>query len=51
MGHADINRTYATYGGWVREMGAETAALREAWLERKSAERTIGAPDTPQSGS
>ena len=31
MGHADINRTFATYGGWVREMGADAAAMREAW--------------------
>jgi integrase len=31
MGHADVNRTFSTYGGWVREMGADAAALRESW--------------------
>jgi hypothetical protein len=33
MGHADVNRTFATYGGWVREMGADAAALRERWAD------------------
>jgi hypothetical protein len=28
MGHADVNRTFATCGGWVPELGAD-AALRE----------------------
>jgi integrase len=31
MGHADVSRTYKTYGGWVREMGADAAVLRESW--------------------
>jgi integrase len=34
MGHANVNRTFATYGGWVREMGADAALLREQWQER-----------------
>ena len=31
MGHADVNRTFATCGGWVPELGAD-AALRERWV-------------------
>jgi integrase len=31
MGHADVSRTFTVYGGWVREMGADAAALRESW--------------------
>jgi integrase len=31
MGHADVSRTFQVYGGWVREMGADVAAMREAW--------------------
>lgn len=34
MGHTDVNRTFATYGGWAREMGADAAALRSAWAAR-----------------
>ena len=44
MGHADVNRTFATYGGWVREMGADVAAMRERW-----AETSAGATDAPPS--
>jgi integrase len=44
MGHADVSRTFATYGGWCREMGADAAALRESW-----ASGTNAAPATPQS--
>ena len=32
MGHSDINRTFAVYGGWVTEMGADAAAMRSAWI-------------------
>lgn len=31
MGHADVSRTFQVYGGWVREMGSDAAALRERW--------------------
>jgi hypothetical protein len=31
MGHADVTRTFQVYGGWVREMGADAATLRESW--------------------
>ena len=31
MGHADVSRTFQVYGGWCMEMGADAAALREAW--------------------
>ena len=34
MGHTNVSRTFITYGGWVREMGSEAAALREAFLAR-----------------
>jgi integrase len=34
MGHDDVNRTFATYGGWVREMGLDAAAMRERWAAR-----------------
>jgi integrase len=37
MGHADVNRTFATYGGWVREMGADVAAMRQQWATRMQA--------------
>jgi integrase len=46
MGHADINRTYATYGGWVREMGSDAAALREIW-QKTHAVATNMPPGTP----
>ena len=36
MGHADVNRTFATYGGWVREMGADAALMRQTWLENQA---------------
>jgi integrase len=48
MGHSDINRTYATYGGWVREMGADAAAMREAW-QKNHASATNTPPDTAES--
>ena len=44
MGHADVNRTFATYGGWVREMGADAAFMRKMWLENQ-AQGTNRAPD------
>ena len=31
LGHADVNMTFATYGGWCREMGADDAQMREVW--------------------
>jgi integrase len=46
MGHADVNRTFATYGGWVREMGADVAAMRERW-----AQNLADGTDTAQGGS
>ncbi len=45
MGHSDVSRTFTVYGGWVREMGADAAALRAAFL----AGRTNAAPDTAES--
>jgi integrase len=36
MGHTNVSRTYKTYGGWVREMGADAAALRESWAASAS---------------
>jgi integrase len=32
MGHSDVSRTFTVYGGWVREMGADAAAMRAAWI-------------------
>jgi integrase len=32
MGHDDVSRTFTVYGGWVREMGADAAKLRETWI-------------------
>jgi hypothetical protein len=46
MGHADVSRTFTVYGGWVREMGADAAALRESW-----ARGTNTAPRDAESGS
>lgn len=46
MGHADVNRTFATYGGWVREMGSDAAAMRERWAENLAA-----GTDTAQAGA
>lgn len=46
MGHADINQTYATYGGWVTEMGADAAAMREIWQQTQAAATTVQ-PGTP----
>jgi integrase len=37
MGHADVKRTFAVYGGWCREMGADAAVLRETWATSQSA--------------
>jgi integrase len=44
MGHSDVSRTFTVYGGWVREMGADAATLRETWLEGANT-----APDTAES--
>lgn len=46
MGHSNVARTFITYGGWVTEMGADAAALREAWFAG-----TNTAPDTAESDS
>jgi integrase len=46
MGHSDVNRTFAVYGGWCREMGSDAAELRETW-----AACTNGAPNTAEDGS
>jgi len=46
MGHADVSRTFTVYGRWVREMGADAAALRESW-----ATGTNRAQDDAESGS
>ena len=50
MGHADVNRTFATYGGWVREMGSDAAAMRERWAENLAA-GTHAAHEGGQDGS
>jgi hypothetical protein len=39
MGHADVSRTFKVYGGWVREMGAYAAALRESWARDANMEQ------------
>jgi integrase len=31
MGHEAVSRTFTVYGGWAREMGENTALLRENW--------------------
>jgi integrase len=36
MGHTSTEQTFRVYGGWCREMGADAAAMREAWAERES---------------
>jgi integrase len=46
MGHSDVSRTFTVYGGWVREMGADAAAMRAAWI---SSGGTNAAPDTAES--
>jgi integrase len=46
MGHADVSRTFQVYGGWCMEMGADAAALREAW-----ANGTNTAPSTAENES
>jgi len=38
MGHASTERTFAVYGGWCHEMGADAAALRAAWAAREPEE-------------
>ncbi len=48
MGHSDVSRTFTVYGGWVREMGADAAALRSAWILAGGAN---AAPDTVESES
>jgi integrase len=50
MGHADINRTFATYGGWVREMGADVAAMRQRWAE-SLARATVAPQEGGRDGS
>jgi integrase len=35
MGHTSTEMTFRIYGGWCREMGADAAAMREAWAEKK----------------
>lgn len=42
MGHADVSRTFQVYGGWVREMGAEVAAMREQWVNREESTWSTG---------
>jgi integrase len=37
MGHSDVSRTFQVYCGWVREMGANAAQLRSAWIETTAA--------------
>jgi integrase len=49
MGHSDVSRTFTVYGGWVREMGADAAAMRSAWMETEAARaqsvtKTAGKP-------
>jgi len=45
MGHEDVNRTFATYGGWVCEMGADAAAMRERWVDAGNSIRAGGDDD------
>jgi integrase len=47
LGHETTEQTFKVYGGWCRERGADAAAMREAWAERKNAERTDSAPGAP----
>jgi integrase len=42
MGHADVSRTFQVYGGWVREMGADAASMREAWQQANPQEAADG---------
>jgi site-specific recombinase XerD len=44
MGHTDVSRTFTVYGGWCQEMGADAAALREAF---RSPAATTPLPGTP----
>jgi len=48
-GHASTERTFAVYGGWCHEMGADAAALRESWASdqsvTKDAAMPLGEPD------
>jgi integrase len=37
MGHEDVSRTFQVYGGWCREMGERSAAMREAWAQSTAA--------------
>ena len=46
MGHSNVSRTYQTYGGWVREMGADAARMREAW-QKTQPDATITQPVSP----
>jgi len=48
MGHSDVSRTFQVYGGWVREMGADAAAMRAAWILAGGAN---AAPDAAESES
>jgi len=38
MGRASTERTFAVYGGWCHEMGADAAALRASWAAREPGE-------------
>jgi integrase len=47
MGHADVSRTFTVYGGWVREMGADAAALRETWARGTNKAPAIAEDESP----
>jgi integrase len=42
MGHASTERTFAVYGGWCHEMGADAALLRARWAEAATAAQEGG---------
>jgi integrase len=47
MGHSDVSRTFTVYGGWVREMGADAAALRAAWISGGGANAALDPAESP----
>jgi integrase len=47
MGHSDVSRTFTVYGGWVREMGADAAAMRAAWILADCTNMAPGAVEAP----
>jgi integrase len=47
MGHSDVSRTFTVYGGWVREMGADAAALRSAWIAADGANTAPQSAESP----